>query len=813
MAPGSPQQKNDVLTRIVAPDVIGNYYELCKQIGSGGFATVYHGRRLKRPVLHQCAVKTVKKASKFVSCVLRPDKEEYQAKLLQFDHPNVTSYYDFLEDELYAYVVMPLSTGPSLWDRLKETPSITEKGVQDMMIQILRALSYIHNLGVTHRDVTPDNLIFASPESEVLRLIDFGLCALDALPNEEGSIIGTLLFMPPECFTGEYSTKFDVWSAGINAYMMLSGSFPYAGTTANELLNSISEGVDFCRPPWTTLSAPCNDIVHRMLRPSPTDRWTAAMLLHHEWFQVIRPPTPSASGAAVKGLQITTHQTQQADQLKPVSDSVKRLAVHAMISGDYGPGRSLADPLLPKSYKSEPVKSGFDAAVVRTAAGRSKGLVESGRLAATFFPTSQQIQISATQSHQNRPITDEEHGDIGHGPAPAASMSDWDGTVATFSSIIAAGLLSSPYAFLEAGWVAAPLLIFFTCLSCYTAHLMAWSLNSLAPEADRLAISPCSRTWGFLVGTAFGSRAKSLLNAFLILELWGYVLSYTVVFSVNLNQLVPRLSLMEAIFLGSVVVFALTFASGSFLSKVGVLCNLVFLSICFMFLGTGYVLPERAPTSDQTAIRPSGILAATGILVFNAASHACYPSIMQNLAEPARYTSCLRQSYAAALLFYLMICVPGYFCFGAKTQQSIVQNIGVDLNGQALPNLGWMSTFAAAGMVIKMFSMQPLVLTPLTSIVESLVSGCCNRRLAKFVVAPAILAFTGAIAALFADNTAILINLIGSVLCMNIAFVMPVACYWKLSKEPLGLLKKLWFSCIMLMGAAFAVLGVVTTFS
>uniref|UniRef100_A0A7S1SBK0 Amino acid transporter transmembrane domain-containing protein n=1 Tax=Alexandrium catenella TaxID=2925 RepID=A0A7S1SBK0_ALECA len=391
------------------------------------------------------------------------------------------------------------------------------------------------------------------------------------------------------------------------------------------------------------------------------------------------------------------------------------------------------------------------------------------------------------------------------------ALSVWDGTVATFSTIVGTGLLAMPYAFSLAGLVAAPVIVFFVCCSAYTAHLMAWSLNANAAEAELRGLKPASRGWGFLMEVAFGRKAKSAINAFLIVELWGYLLSATVCSAMNVTQVVEDLSMSAAIGISVCVAYALTFVPVNLLTKVNVLSNVVFMACCVMFIITGLSLPEKAPASDVQWVDPRGLISAAGILVFSPAGHGFYPSLMQRMEEPTKFPMCIRRAYVAAVIVYLVVAISGYHLFGREVKPSAVQNIGADLHLVPIPHLGWMNTLAAMGMVIKMMAMQGLVLTPLTSTVEGVLAGVSADSSLTFLVAPSILAVSAGVAMHFASEMATLLNLIGSVFCMNIAFVVPVICYWKLAREPVGLLRQVVFVSLILLGGTFAILGVLTT--
>mmetsp|Transcript_22470 Transcript_22470/g.52828 ORF Transcript_22470/g.52828 Transcript_22470/m.52828 type:complete len:681 (-) Transcript_22470:194-2236(-) len=398
-----------------------------------------------------------------------------------------------------------------------------------------------------------------------------------------------------------------------------------------------------------------------------------------------------------------------------------------------------------------------------------------------------------------------------HDAPDKAPLSVWDGTVATFSTIVGTGLLAMPYAFSLAGLAAIPVIIFFIGCSIYTAHLMSWALTATSAEAELRGVKPGMRGWGFLVEVAFGRKAKSAINTFLIVELWGYLLSSTVCCAMNVEQIAEDLSTAGAIGLSVCVCYALSFVPAHVLTKVNVLSNTVFIACCAMFLITGLLLPERAPASDVQWVNPRGLVSAVGILVFSPAGHGFYPSLMQSMEEPFKFPTCVRRAYAAAAIVYLLVAVAGYQLFGLAAQPSLVQNIGGDLHLVPIPHLGWMNTLAAVGMVIKMLSMQGLVLSPLSSTVEGMLGGLFPDSSLSVLVAPVILAVSAGVALHFATEMATLMNLIGSVFCMNIAFVVPTACYWKLQREPVGLLRQIVFITLIVLGGACGVLGVMTT--
>ena len=130
------------------------------------------------------------------------------------------------------HLVMQFVDGMEVLDHLASMPHgcYTEEMGRHMFKQVMEGIMYLHESGVCHRDIKPQNLFVTKKDQQVF-ILDFNVCA----QQREGqwhmrTKTGTANFSAPEIFSSsltEYSEKVDIWSAGIVLHMMLSGVIPF----------------------------------------------------------------------------------------------------------------------------------------------------------------------------------------------------------------------------------------------------------------------------------------------------------------------------------------------------------------------------------------------------------------------------------------------------------------------------------------------------------------------------------------------------------------------------------------------------------
>ena len=140
----------------------------------------------------------------------------------------------------------------------------------------LLAVGYMHKMGIVHRDLKFENVMFESniPDAEI-KIIDFGLSRKFMPTDVFTRTVGTLYTMAPEVIKGKYSIQVDLWSIGCISYMLLSDRKPFWGTTRREVVKNIMNcNYNFNSHRWTKVSNDAKLFVSSLLKFNPEDRGT-----------------------------------------------------------------------------------------------------------------------------------------------------------------------------------------------------------------------------------------------------------------------------------------------------------------------------------------------------------------------------------------------------------------------------------------------------------------------------------------------------------------------------------------------------------
>lgn len=205
--------------------ILNNRYRIDKQIGQGGYGSVY--RAFDLTLAQPCAIKENLSAQP----ELQRQFEREALILARMRHPNLPRVIDhFILPEQGQYLVMDFIEGYSLYHllRVQQNP-LPESKALAWIDQVCQALAYLHRQDppIIHRDIKPHNIII-TPEGQAI-LVDFGLSKFfdEQLKTTTGARGLTYGYAPPEQYgQGRTDTRSDVYALGATLYTMLTQQRP-----------------------------------------------------------------------------------------------------------------------------------------------------------------------------------------------------------------------------------------------------------------------------------------------------------------------------------------------------------------------------------------------------------------------------------------------------------------------------------------------------------------------------------------------------------------------------------------------------------
>jgi len=210
---------------------------------------------------------------------------------LAVDHANIGKIFEVYESPTSVFLVTELCAGGELYALLRRCGKLNEIEAAYVVSQILRAINYLHNLGIAHGDIKLENFVFLKPITNSvfnnpLKLIDFGFSRQSG--EKPGGVYGSPLYISPETAVGKSSISSDVWSVGVITYMLLTDSAPFTGKSFKQVAADIeSKNVEDLIDKILKLSQDGKAFMRSCLRKDPTQRLSAKEALGHNWISSI----------------------------------------------------------------------------------------------------------------------------------------------------------------------------------------------------------------------------------------------------------------------------------------------------------------------------------------------------------------------------------------------------------------------------------------------------------------------------------------------------------------------------------------------
>lgn len=265
-------------------DLLGSRYRILRELGRGGFGYTYLAEDVNR-FNELCVLK------EFLPQVndddaLRKAKQLFEREadvLYQLNHPQIPKFRELLRVHTRGrgrlFLVQDYVEGPTFQElletRLSSGNRFSEPEVVQILQQILPVLSYLHSVGVIHRDIAPDNLISRNMDGLPV-LIDFGgvkqlatavqqQVGANAVPTR----LGKAGYAPEEQMqTGQVSPSTDLYALGVTALVLLTGQSP------DYLYDRYTKRWRWQE--YVSLSPRLTKVLERMLAPRVGDRYSSA---------------------------------------------------------------------------------------------------------------------------------------------------------------------------------------------------------------------------------------------------------------------------------------------------------------------------------------------------------------------------------------------------------------------------------------------------------------------------------------------------------------------------------------------------------
>ncbi|KRY50894.1 Twitchin [Trichinella britovi] len=261
---------------------VEKYYDILEEIGTGAFG-----------VVHRCVEKSTGNvfAAKFVNTSSPAEKEMVRKEIeimSELRHPNLIHLHDAFDNDNSIVMIYEFLSGGELFEKVSDEENrMTEDEAIGYMRQVCEGLAHMHERNIVHLDIKPENVMFCSKNSNVLKLIDFGLAAKLNPSDIVKVTTGTAEFAAPEIVDMEPIGFYtDMWAVGVLAYVLLSGLSPFGGETDVETLKNVKNcDWDFDSDAFKTVSDEAKDFIKKLLVRDPNCRLTVQQCLEHPWLK------------------------------------------------------------------------------------------------------------------------------------------------------------------------------------------------------------------------------------------------------------------------------------------------------------------------------------------------------------------------------------------------------------------------------------------------------------------------------------------------------------------------------------------------
>ncbi|PVH34931.1 hypothetical protein PAHAL_7G067900 [Panicum hallii] len=432
----------------------------------------------------------------------------------------------------------------------------------------------------------------------------------------------------------------------------------------------------------------------------------------------------------------------------------------------------LSNSFLTNSFRGKPpeiisslIKPLLPASTTPTSDDHQQQQQEDIRKSSHYLPPSRKASSLERIPEDHRPMVGE------HEVGPYRQCSYFQGVMNGVNVLCGVGILSTPYAVKQGGWLGLVILAVLGALAWYTGILLRRCLDS----------KEGLETYPDIGHAAFGTAGRIIISIILYMELYACCIEYLILESDNLSNLFPNAHLtIGSLTLDSHVLFAILTAlivmpttwlrdlsCLSFVSAGGVIASIVIVSCLFW---VGLVDHVGTVKSEGTALNLPGIPIAIGLYGYCYSGHGVFPNIYSSLKKRNQFPAVLFTCIALSTVLFASAAIMGYIMFGESTESQFTLNLP--------PNLV-ASKIAVWTTVTNPITKYALTMTPLALSLEELLPPN-QQTYPNIVMLRSALVVSSLIVALsvpFFAFSGLVMSLVGSFLTMFVAYILPCACF------------------------------------
>eukprot|EP00730_Choanoeca_flexa_P003064 TRINITY_DN11276_c0_g1_i1.p2 TRINITY_DN11276_c0_g1~~TRINITY_DN11276_c0_g1_i1.p2 ORF type:complete len:348 (+),score=65.10 TRINITY_DN11276_c0_g1_i1:3239-4282(+) len=283
-AEGIADVQEELQSRLI--DNVGDVQiDLHSKLGHGAFSSVYRGTMKTDVDSGPIAVKCLA----LLPQTMQAFKNEIKIHKLASGNCNIVAFFDHCVVKDVAYLYFELCGRGEVFNLIQPHTGLPRHLVPPIFAQLVDAVTYLHNKGIAHLDLKPENMLLT--DMGRLKLCDFGLSCL----TEDGPLYtcrGSTAYAAPENLKCHFAAlakrpvhgydalKSDVWSVGVVLFVLLHGYTPWdiaREASADYRLYKHTEGYPNARP-WNQMATVFRTLFHRMLCITASKRWSIQLV-------------------------------------------------------------------------------------------------------------------------------------------------------------------------------------------------------------------------------------------------------------------------------------------------------------------------------------------------------------------------------------------------------------------------------------------------------------------------------------------------------------------------------------------------------